>query len=638
MINSISLNQKYNVSFYKNQTATQQPITRQKLDASIYSAKSANSVPFARNYNVSFSGNKTYITGHHNPDTDSICSAIGVAYLANQMKKTDKEYKAISPGEIGPEAQYILEEFGVEKPEKKEDITLTVKEAMTQKPLKDISIKQNASIREFCDLIMAKDLKTAPVLDDDGNLTGIISRKTLAEFIIRPTDYLRELKQHDIPYSKIAEILKADVLTGGLSIEETTVKGDIITATYSNDAITKHIDLKDGIVIVGDRISTQELAIKKGAKALIIPHKCTVPPHIIKQAKENNVIILSTELGNSEITNLLVQATPVSKVMSKEVVEFDANQTVGDAAETLKKYKFGFFPVTENGKFLGLISREEVLAPDHNGVILVDHGSIGQSVKGVTSKDIEGIIDHHQNETSFDRRVDTLFKCTGATATLVAREFKINDVPIPKDIAGILWGAIISDTDKFTSVTTTDDDKKMAKMLAKIAEIKQPDVLADQILAQRDKHLINASAKTICTDDLKQFSTQSGKQFCIAQIKTAQSEEYLSRREEIEEALNKIDNKNKTNGSVLMITDQLQGATYLISSNKMKNNAKNLADSENEAFLKNNIYKSSTSHREIIRNMLCDKSSPRLSNVQSRKEQVQPFIYKLVELGNKEEE
>ena len=112
MINSISLNPKYNVSFYKNQSFNSKPITQQKLDASIYSSKNASTVPFARNYNVSFSGNKTYITGHKNPDTDSICSAIGVAYLANQIKTTDKEYKAISPGEIGPEAQYILKQFG----------------------------------------------------------------------------------------------------------------------------------------------------------------------------------------------------------------------------------------------------------------------------------------------------------------------------------------------------------------------------------------------------------------------------------------------------------------------------------------------------------------------------------------------
>lgn len=595
-----------------------------------------NSLSLNPKYNVSFYGNKTYITGHRNPDTDSICSAIGVEYLANQIKTSDKEYQAITPGSIAPETQYILKYFGINKPEEKKDISLTVKEAMTEKPLEDVSIHQNASIREFSDLILDKDIKTAPVLDKNGNLTGIVSRKSLAEFLIRQTDHLKELKNFNIPYSKIVELINAEVITGSLSLDE-TIKGDVITGAYSHEAM-EQMDLKDAIIIVGDRKVTQEQAIRKGAKAIIVTHKCPIDPETIKRAKENNVIILSTELGHSKVTSMLEQATPVSEIMSKDVIGFESHQTVSDIKEIVKNNKFGFFPVTENGKFIGIISREEVLAPDNNGVILVDHSNPQQCVKGVQAKDIEGIIDHHINDISFDRRVDTLFKCTGATATLVAREFKTNDIPIPKDIAGILWAAIVSDTDKFTSVTTTEEDRRMAKMLAKIAEIEKPDALADQILSERDKHLIKSSARAICTDDFKQFSTQSGKQFGISQIKTAQSEEYLRRKEEIEDALNKMDNKNKTNGSLLMITDLLQGATYLISSNKMKENAQNVADTASETFFKNYIFKSATSYREIIKNMLSDKTFPRLSNVQSRKEQVQPFISKLVEMGTKEEE
>ena len=521
MINSISLHHKYNLSFYKSQTQSAQPITKPKLDVSIYGEKTGNTIPFAQNYNVSFAGNKTYITGHRNPDTDSICSAIAVEYLANAIKTSDKAYKAIAPGEISPETEFILQHFGIDKPEQKKDVSLTVREAMTEKPLEDVSIRQDASIREFSDLILDKDLKTAPVLDDNGNLTGIVSRKSLAEFLIKPTDHLKELKNYEIPYSKIVNLINAEVITGSLSLDE-TIKGDIITGAYSHEAM-EYMDLKDSIVIVGDRKKTQEQAIRKGAKVLIITHKCPIDPNTIKRAKENNVIILSTELGHAKVTSLLEQATPVSQIMSKEVVGFESEQTIDDITNVVKNNKFGFFPVTENGKFIGIIGREEILAPDNNGIILVDHSNPQQYVKGIQSKDIEGIIDHHINDASFDRRVDTLFKCTGATATLVAREFKTNDIPIPKDIAGVLWAAIVSDTDKFTSVTTTEEDKKMAKMLARIAEIEQPDKLADQILAQRDKHLIKATARTICTDDLKIFTTPSGKQFSISQIKTAQS-------------------------------------------------------------------------------------------------------------------
>ena len=92
MINAISLNPKYNVSFYGNKKIDQPQVPQRKLDVSIYGEKTANTIPFAHNYNVSFTGNKTYITGHRNPDTDSICSAIAVEYLANAMKTTDKEY------------------------------------------------------------------------------------------------------------------------------------------------------------------------------------------------------------------------------------------------------------------------------------------------------------------------------------------------------------------------------------------------------------------------------------------------------------------------------------------------------------------------------------------------------------------
>ena len=122
MINSISLNPKYNINFYSNKRSNSINISEHKLDVSIYGKNATHTLPFAPNYNVSFSGNKTYITGHRNPDTDSICSAIAVEYLANAIKTTDKTYKAIAPGEISPETQYILKYFGIDKPEEKKNV------------------------------------------------------------------------------------------------------------------------------------------------------------------------------------------------------------------------------------------------------------------------------------------------------------------------------------------------------------------------------------------------------------------------------------------------------------------------------------------------------------------------------------
>lgn len=583
-------------------------------------------------YNISFYGNKTYVIGHKAPDSDSVCSAIGQAYLENKLKADpEKEYQAISAGDINAETAYALAAFGVKPPKIKKDVSLRIEEAMDKKELSDISIRQNASIREFIDLIVDKDLKTAPVLDENGTVTGIVSRKSLAEFLIQPIDHLEELKNHDIPYERIAKLLNAHVLTGSLSLDD-TIKGNVKVGSYSKETM-ETLDLRDGIVVVGDRKDIQETAIKKGAKALIITKDCNVDSDIIELAKKNNVIIMRTDLEVSKATSTLQQAIPVSEIMSKSVICFEACETVNDAVSTVKNNKFGFFPVNKDGKFIGIISREQILAPDNNGIILVDHNNPSQFAKGINKEDIEGVVDHHVQQLVLDTsRVPITYMPVGATATLVARNFKVNGVEIPKDIAGILWCAIISDTDKFTSVTTTPEDRKIANELAKIAQITEPDKLADELLAQRDSNLENLTPEELVKSDLKNFRTRTGKPFYIGQIKTSQSEKYLKQQKELEEVLNKLDKENNSEGAVLIITDSTQGMSYLLSSDKIKDKAKRVLGSLSETFSTFSIHKTSITYKGIIEELANDKGIPRLMNVRSRKEQIQPFISRLIDL------
>lgn len=585
-------------------------------------------------YNISFYGKKTYVIGHKNPDADSVCSAIGQAYLENKLKTDkEKEYCPISAGNINAETAYALKAFSIQPPKVKTDVSLTVKQAMDKKPIEDISIQKNASIREFIDLVMDKDLKTAPVLNDDGTIAGIVSRKSLAEFLIQPVDHLKKLKELEVPYERIVKLINAQVLTGTLSLQD-TIKGDVLTGAYSNDAMD-HIDLKESIVIVGDRDDIQETAIKNGAKAIIIAHNFPVESDIIELAKENNVIILTTDLGHAKITSLLEQAIPISEIMSEKVIGFEASQTVNEVTNTVKGNKFGFFPVLENGKFIGVVSREQILAPNNNGIILVDHNNPSQFAKGVEKDDIEGVVDHHVQQLVLDSsRVPITYMPVGATATLVARNYKVNGVEIPKDIAGILWCAIISDTDKFTSITTTNEDRKIAAELAKIAGITEQEVLANKLLAQRDANIENASAEKLIKEDLKFFETSEKLQYGIAQIKTYQSEKYLKRKEEIEAALDNLDKENNCEGSTLMVTDMSQGITYLISSTKLRDKARYLKNNADSNFLRTTINESTANYNNVLIMMSSEKTTPRLSNVQSRKEQVQPFIKKVIEQTN----
>lgn len=582
-------------------------------------------------FNIPFCSNKTYVIGHKNPDSDSVCSAIGVAYLQNQIKENkEKEYEPVVAGDINAETAYALAMFNITPPKNKTDVRLTVKQAMRKQPLEDISVKTNSTIREFIDLVMEKDIKTAAVLNDNGTIAGVVSRKSLAEFLIRPVDHLEQLKNFDVNYETIAKLIEAEVITGSLSLQD-TIKGAILTGAYSVDTI-KDLDLKDAILIVGDRENIQKAAIENGAKALIVPHDCPVDSNIIELAKEHNVIILSTHYGIAKITGLLEQATPVTRIMSTAIAGFEANQKVDEALNLVKNTKFGYFPVLENGKFIGIISRNRILAPDNNGVILVDHNNPSQFVKGVEKDNIEGIVDHHVQQLVLDSsRVPMDYMPFGATATLVARKYKANGIEIPPDIAGILWCAIISDTDKFTSVTTTKEDKKIASELAKIAGIEEPEVLANKLLAQRDAYLEGLSADELLKDDFKLLETKSKIPYSISQIKTYQSEKYVKNKVELEGALDELDSENSTFGSALMITDVSQNATFLLISNKLRQKIEDKISTFSEQFLNKTIHQSSMIYKNALNALSNDKTVLRLSNVQSRKEQIQPFLAELIE-------
>ncbi|MBQ9150232.1 putative manganese-dependent inorganic diphosphatase [bacterium] len=580
-------------------------------------------------YNLSFLGNKTYVVGHKNPDSDSVCSAIAVADLQSKLKP-QKEYQAISAGDINAETAYALAYFGIEPPKVKDDVSLTVKQAMTKRPLKDIAVQKNSTIREFIDLVMEKDIKTAAVLNDDGTIAGVVSRKSLAEFLIRPIDHLKQLKEFDVSYETIAKLIEAEVITGKLSLND-TIKGDVQTGAYSVE-VMEELDLNEGIVVVGDRFDVQKSAIENGAKALIVSRNSEINSEIIELAKENNVIILSTKYGIAKVTSLLEQATPVSHIMSASVASFDAKQKINEALKFVKNTKFGYFPVLENGKFVGIISREEILAPDNNGIILVDHNNPSQFAKGIEKDDIEGVIDHHVQQLVLDSsRVPIMFMPTGATATLVAKNYKASGIEIPPEIAGILWCAIVSDTDKFTSVTTTLEDVKIASELAKIAQISQPEVLANKLLAQRDANLEGLSSEELLKQDLKILQTKSKIPYCISQIKTYQSEKYIKNKEELEAALNDLDRENSTQGSALMLTDLSQNATFLLVSDKMRENAQKAKDIISDKIANKTIYQSDVSYVNAIMGLQNNKITLRLPNVQSRKEQVQPFIAEMIE-------
>ncbi|MBR5304829.1 MAG: CBS domain-containing protein [Candidatus Gastranaerophilales bacterium] len=607
-----------------------------------------------------------FITGHKNPDLDSVASSVAIAYLAENAKKgKGHTFEAVAAGKINREAEFALSSFGLSSPSIKTDLRMTVAEVMKDKSFSETSVKQNSTIRDFINVTDDNKVKSLAVLDDDNHVVGMVTSQSLSAFVRQTSKggCLSKLKEYNISFSTVQELIEAEVRVGDKEfLDKNTINGNIVEATCTKEKFSG-LNLQDAVVIVEDREEIQKEAINKGAKMLIIAYDDDVSDEVASLAQEKNVVILRSEFPTYQIVSLLKQALPVSKIMSPTVVSLNATQTLDEALNTVKKYKYGSFPVLdENNKFMGLVSREEILAPEkkHN-FILVDHNNISESPDGVTIDQVYGIVDHHKMSIKPPERITMQYGTCGANATNVAQAYWANRVELPSKMAGLLWCAIVSDTDNFTSLTTTQDDIDTAEELAKKAGIKNTDKFAKELLSKNDSEVLNLSPYNIVSkNDSKTVEMGKYGSIQIAQTKLGDADVFLrEKQKELKTALEEFDENNKKLlGSVVIVTDRAKKCSYLIVSKKMQRIVKQALKKADSDFLAKKIKvregEESKTYKEVLSAIaevplgqrIADfitkigtdsKTEERdilaIPNVASRKEQIAPFFKEVIKLA-----
>ncbi len=578
--------------------------------------------------NINFLGKK-YVIGHKTPDTDSVCSAIAQSNLANILKSDPKdEFIPLAAGDINKETEFALAYFNIKPPKVTTDLSLKVKDVKDEQEPKNVAIQDNSSIRELYNFMYNNNLDEVPVVNKNNEISGIITPKKITRFNLRKDDILDELKFKKIPFRKFKTLLEAKVLAGEELLDQ-TLQGNVKMGVYSFDT-TRKSGLKDAMVLVGDREDIQEEVINRGAKALVITKHKQPSKKIIELAKEKNLIILSTKFGTSSSAKLIEQSYPIRELANKNFVSFDENDNLNSIKTKAKTSAQSVFPVTNNGKISGVATLDKILKPEEKEVILVDHNSENQYAQGIERKNIKEIIDHHRQEfISTGERIPVQYSDTGATATMIAKNYKANSIEIPKDIAGILWCAIVSDTDNFTSATTTVQDLIIAQELAQIAGIKDEKALSLELLKQRDLALENLTPEELVDYDKKIFKAGKDYGYSISQILTFESQKRLEQKDRLAKYLEELEKSDKLNGTTLMVTDTPSKTTYLLASSGIKKRAKELLKSDSE-ILDQKIKDSPATYRQVFEE-LQKLPYAKLPEVTSRKEQVEPLIRKLFE-------
>jgi manganese-dependent inorganic pyrophosphatase len=301
---------------------------------------------------------------------------------------------------------------------------------------------------------------------------------------------------------------------------------------------------------------------------LIVTGNGQVPAAVIEEGEKRRMFILSTPYDTYTSARLINQCVPIRRIMHEAPVCFKPLDLLSDIKGTMEETNYRNYPVVENGHLVGLVSRDQLMVPERERVILVDHNERGQAVEGIEEAKIVEIIDHHRlGGIQTSEPIYTYQEPVGCTATIVANMHWLRDVDIPPSIAGLLLSAIISDTVLFKSPTCTEYDKKTAKHLAEIAGVDINEYGLAMLKA--GSGIGDMTPAEIAKNDMKEFRIGEYR-IIVSQISVMDTKEVMDLESELIKSMAAICEKEGFDMSLVMVTDIIEEATYLLYSGSPK--------------------------------------------------------------------
>ena len=498
-----------------------------------------------------------YVTGHKNPDSDSICAAY--AYTEFKNKIGDIETIACRLGDVNQETQYILDYFNAEAPQ----LLKTVKLKVEDLQFDNISpVSPELSLKTAWTIMRDKNIKTLPVADENDHLLGVLAVSNLTSCYMDIWDN-RILAKSNTTLDNIIDTLsaKASYINENL----TTFPGKIVVSAMQPDTMTGHIEEGD-IAIVGDREEAQAELIKLNVSLMIVTGGYAPSQNIIELAKEHGVTVIVTQHDSFTTSRLLVQSIPVGYVMVKEnIVSFTTDDLVDDIKGIMTETRFRSYPVLDqNGRVVGTVSRYHLISNHKKKVIQVDHNERGQSVDGLEDAEVLEIIDHHRvADIQTSNPIFFRNEPIGSTSTIVAKCFFERGLTPSKTAAGLLCSAIISDTLLFRSPTCTPQDEEICRRLAEIAGISSVEDYAKEMF-KAGTSLKGHTVEHIFNQDYKPFSIEDIK-VGIAQVNTMDIDGFMPLKEEMLAYMNEKAKESSLDMVMLLLTDIItEGSQVLV--------------------------------------------------------------------------
>ncbi|MBQ1483162.1 MAG: putative manganese-dependent inorganic diphosphatase [Erysipelotrichaceae bacterium] len=494
--------------------------------------------------------NPVYVVGHKNPDTDAIVSAIAYAEY-KKRKGVDAEAGRI--GSVSSETEYLLERFGYEDPKRLYTAKSTLKEIEMDKAA---TAYKEMTMKEALDKVLKLKNRGLVVVNKRKHLEGIVTLDDLTYMWTKTDDQLASI----ISSIEVDDIVK--ILSGTLVLKGThRLSGKM----HMFPSLKSNVE-DDSIVLLRNEDDKLLYCLELGATMLVVCTSSPISRQVLSMARDAEATIVTTELTPLSITRLIYQTPAIEQIMiKKEKIDyFNINDTIDEASKKIAKSRHRSYPVLDNeGKVVGAISRYHLFNYQHKQFILVDHNEKKQAIDDIDEGVVLEIVDHHRfGGFESENPINITTMPVGATATIITNKFLDDGMEIEKELAGILLGAIVSDTMNFRSPTTTPLDIQTARKLEAICEVSAGEL--SKGLIDHSESLLSKRHIEIVYNDFKEFNID-GNKVGLSQAVCKSKEEYDALKNELARYMEDACKSGGYDLMAIMLTNPNGSGSYVLS-------------------------------------------------------------------------
>lgn len=455
-------------------------------------------------HSSNFEADDILVIGHRNPDTDAATSSTAYAAFLNQLGRYAGRAKAVIPGRLTPQAQWVFENAQAEPPCRVQSLAPRVRDVCRSNI---VSLQQDQTLGQATDLLIRSGHTMLPMIDTQGRVTGVFSNRDEAGRLLISFD-VSPLVSSLLTWDDIVGIQDMQVI-GTLPPDSSCGSMHILLEGQASQQIAIQ---PDDVVVCGD--SSVLKALPEGSRPRRVltvgrGSSASIDDSICELRYAGTVSEFLRQLNRCiRLTNLHF---PVGPCVGVDDALRDISSLVGECRRAL--------PVLDNdGRLAGVISRTDLQKTPRRYAILVDHFECSQLAPGLEDLEILEILDHHRVgdvQTMNPVRVDC--RPIGSSCSIVALNFFEHDLEPAPSIARLLLGGLCADTLGLTSPTTTPADREVVERLAKIAGVTFETFAVDVLKAGDDLH--SANPEMIWNRDQKLFSVRN-RRYAVAQLET----------------------------------------------------------------------------------------------------------------------